>query len=139
MECVISDEVSSIIDDNQKYQPFISNVIHKVNQETKRNRKKRLFLSVVVLLLSLLGGTLNIRTIQDTRLSLGPDIYQLYKEGGIFQLQEDFLNSGYEELYVDVNFESEHLELYAYSLELLNKKEEILQFVNQFLEKRDFS
>ena len=136
IERVLANEISVIPLSNDS-NPYMNKVVNKANQEIKVSKKRRLIFSGIVLCLLFIGGTLNENTIQATRLSLGPDIYKLYKDGGAYQLESELYKNGYKNVYVNTDFNGNYIELYSYSQEEKEHKEEIIAFAQNYLEDRN--
>jgi len=115
----------------------IESVVTQANIIRKGKVKRRLFVSVLILCLFFLGGTLNEKTIQVTRLGAGPDIYQIYKNGGVYELQNELSEQGYKDAYIDPNYDDHSIAVYTYTSKEDERKEEILAFVEDYLKKKE--
>jgi len=112
-------------------------VVAQANVIRKGKVKRRFFVSVVILCLFFIGGTLNEKTIQVTRLGAGPDIYEVYINGGVYDLQNELSQQGYKEAYVDPNYDDHSIGVYTYTSKEDERKEEILAFIEDYLKKKD--
>ncbi|WP_303983335.1 sigma-70 region 4 domain-containing protein [Niallia circulans] len=111
----------------------------KKNQyiETRlKGKRKALFLIFTIVVL-FAGGSINQKTLGKTRVSLGPDVYKIYKEGGVFQLGREIQQKGYTDIYAYPEEENNILYVQFSTAESLENKEEVTMFIESYLKERD--
>ncbi|WP_312097195.1 hypothetical protein [Niallia sp.] len=114
-------------------------VIEKKNQHTDKKTKSRRKTSVIIvtLLILLAGGSINQETLGKTRVSLGPDVYKYYKEGGVFQLDKEIQEKGFLDIYAYPEDATNTLIVQFYTPESLDNKKEVTELIEAYLKERD--
>lgn len=101
-----------------------------------KDKRKMLFLILSILVL-LAGGSINQETLGKTRVSLGPDVYKIYKEGGVLQLGREMQQNGFTDIYASPEMENNILYVQFSTAESLEKKEEVTMLIESYLNDRD--
>lgn len=136
LETVVAYELS-MLSEEHAFKPNTQKVVTNFKKEKKEARKRRIIFSVAIILLFVVGGSINKETIQATRLGSAPDIYAIYKNGGVFQLQEELFKTGYTNFYIEPYFESGRMVLNIDSEETMEQSEEISDFAKEYFEERN--
>lgn len=105
--------------------------------ESSINGKRKTLLLILMIFILLANGSINQKTLGKTRVSLGPDIYKIYKEGGVLQLGREIQQKGYTDIYTNPERETNILYVQFSTAESLEKKEEVTMFIESYLKDRD--
>ena len=92
---------------------------------------------LLILLILVAGGSINQEILSKTRVSLGPDIYKYFKEGGVLQINQDIKDKGFGDIYTIPDSETKTIEVYFPTPERLGEKEEVAALIESYLENRD--
>jgi hypothetical protein len=105
--------------------------------ETRTNNRRKTPVIILTLLILFAGGSINQETLGKTRVSLGPDVYKIYKEGGVLQLGREIQQKGYTDIYTYPEIESNTLYVQFVTPESLENKEEVTVLIDSYLKERD--
>lgn len=134
IEDVIKKEVSILKSSLQLNQVTEKKTLHI---ETSKRSWRKSPVILLTLLVLFAGGSINQETLGKTRVSLGPDVYKYYKQGGIFQLNEEIQQKGYPDIYTYPDVGTDTLNLQFYTPESLENKEEVTALIEAYLKERD--
>ncbi|WP_400247702.1 sigma factor-like helix-turn-helix DNA-binding protein [Niallia sp. JL1B1071] len=134
IEDVIKKEVSLLKSSLQLNQVTEKKTLHI---ETSKRSWRKSPVIILTLLVLFAGGSINQETLGKTRVSLGPDVYKIYKEGGVLQLGREIQQKGYTDIYTYPEIENNTLYVQFVTPESLENKEEVTVLIDSYLKERD--
>ena len=105
--------------------------------ETSTNSRRKKPVILFILLILFVGGSINQEIIGKTRVSLGPDVYKVYKEGGVLQIGNVIQEKGYTDIYTYPDVENNTLYVQLATPESIENKEEVTSIIESYLKERD--